>query len=84
MNSKDLLYSTEKYIQYLVINTNGKESEKSIRKSCTTERQYPKGQGPEMISKTWLLPSRSIESSGGGRYSQTPHMVQSTDTVMDK
>ena len=28
INNKDLLYSTEKYIQYLVITYNGKESEK--------------------------------------------------------
>ena len=28
INSKDLLYSTENYIQYLVLTYNGKESEK--------------------------------------------------------
>ena len=39
-DNKDLLHSTGNYIQYLVINYNGKEPEKNIHKTeyiCITE-----------------------------------------------
>ena len=40
INNKVLLYSTRNYIQYLVINHNGKEYEKEYIYKCITESLF--------------------------------------------